>query len=105
MNTSILTPPTLSRGTSRFALPLRVPVVAAPMLPLMGPALATTAIFTFIWTWSDFFTPLIYLTDPATYTVPVALRSFLDSTSGSNWGQMFAMPTETILSYVPVSSR
>ena len=34
------------------------------MLPLMGPALATTAIFTFIWTWSDFFTPLIYLTDP-----------------------------------------
>ena len=34
------------------------------MLPLMGPAIATTAIFTFIWTWSDFFTPLIYLTDP-----------------------------------------
>ena len=34
------------------------------MLPLMGPAIATCAIFTFIWTWSDFFTPLIYLTDP-----------------------------------------
>jgi hypothetical protein len=61
------------------------------MIPLMGPALATTAIFTFIWTWSDFFTPLIYLTDPDKYTVPVALRSFLDSTSGSNWGAMFAM--------------
>ena len=45
------------------------------MLPLMGPALATTAIFTFIWTWTDFFTPLIYLTDPNSYTVPVALRS------------------------------
>ena len=30
--------------------------------------------------------PLIYLTDPIAYTVPVALRSFLDSTSGSNWG-------------------
>ena len=40
------------------------------MLPLMGPAIATTAIFTFIWTWSDFFTPLIYLTDPISYTVP-----------------------------------
>ena len=48
------------------------------MLPLMGPALATTAIFTFIWVWSDFFTPLIYLTDPIAYTVPVALRSFPD---------------------------
>ena len=69
------------------------------MIPLMVPALATTAIFTFIWTWSDYFTPLIYLTDPNSYTVPVALRSFLDSTSGSNWGAMFAM---SILSLVPI---
>jgi multiple sugar transport system permease protein len=69
------------------------------MLPLMVPALATTALFTFIWTWSDFFTPLIYLTDPNKYTVPVALRSFLDSTSGSNWGAMFAM---SVVSLVPI---
>jgi multiple sugar transport system permease protein len=69
------------------------------MIPLMVPALATTAIFTFIWTWSDFFTPLIYLTSPESYTVPVALRSFLDSTSGSNWGAMFAM---SIVSLVPI---
>jgi multiple sugar transport system permease protein len=69
------------------------------MIPLMTPALATTAIFTFIWTWSDFFTPLIYLTSPETYTVPVALKSFLDATSGSNWGAMFAM---SIVSLVPI---
>ena len=69
------------------------------MLPLMGPAIATSAIFTFIWTWSDFFTPLIYLTDPIAYTVPVALRSFLDATAGSNWGAMFAM---SILSLIPL---
>jgi multiple sugar transport system permease protein len=69
------------------------------MIPLMVPALATTAIFTFIWTWSDYFTPLIYLTDPNKYTVPVALRSFLDSTSGSNWGAMFAM---SIVSLIPI---
>jgi len=69
------------------------------MIPLMVPALATTAIFTFIWTWSDFFTSLIYLTDPEKYTVPVALRSFLDATSGSNWGAMFAM---SIVSLVPI---
>ena len=67
------------------------------MLPLMGPAIATTAIFTFIWTWSDFFTPLIYLTDPFAYTVPVALRSFLDATAGSNWGAMFAMSVVTLI--------
>ena len=69
------------------------------MIPLMGPALATTAIFTFIWTWSDFFTSLIYLNSPDKYTVPVALRGFLDSTSGSNWGAMFAM---SIVSLVPI---
>jgi multiple sugar transport system permease protein len=67
------------------------------ILPLMGPAKATTAIFTFIWTWSDFFTPLIYLTDPIAYTVPVALRGFLDATAGSNWGAMFAMSVVTLI--------
>jgi multiple sugar transport system permease protein len=67
------------------------------MVPLMGPALATTAIFTFIWTWSDFFTPLIYLTNPIAYTVPVALRSFLDATTASNWGAMFAMSVVTLI--------
>jgi multiple sugar transport system permease protein len=67
------------------------------MLPLMGPAIATTAIFTFIWTWSDFFSPLIYLTEPYAYTVPVALRSFLSATEGSNWGAMFAMSVVTLI--------
>ena len=69
------------------------------MVPLMTPALATTAIFTFIWVWSEFFTSLIYLTDPTKYTVPLALRSFLDSTSGSNWGAMFAM---SVVSLIPI---
>ncbi|WP_458115818.1 carbohydrate ABC transporter permease [Arthrobacter sp. D2-10] len=69
------------------------------ILPLMVPALATTTIFTFIWTWNDFFSQLIYLTDPEMYTVPVALRSFVDSTATSSWGSMFAM---SIVSLLPV---
>jgi multiple sugar transport system permease protein len=69
------------------------------ILPLMMPALATTAIFTFIWTWNDFFSQLIYLTDPEMYTVPVALRSFVDSTVATSWGSMFAM---SVVSLVPV---
>src|SRR6478752_4316497 len=78
-------------GCGHFRIFLRV------LMPLMGPALATCAIFTFIWTWSDFFTPLIYLTDPNSYTVPVALKGFLDATSGSNWGAMFAMSIVTLI--------
>lgn len=69
------------------------------ILPLMLPALATTTIFTFIWTWNDFFSQLIYLTDPEMYTVPVALRSFVDSTATSSWGSLFAM---SIVSLLPI---
>jgi multiple sugar transport system permease protein len=69
------------------------------ILPLMVPALATTAICTFIWTWNDFFSQLIYLTDPKMYTVPVALRSFVDATAESSWGSMFAM---SVVSLVPI---
>lgn len=69
------------------------------VLPLMVPAIATTVIFTFIWTWGDFFTALIYLTSPDKYTTPVALTQFLDATSGSDWGAMFAM---SIVSLLPV---
>jgi multiple sugar transport system permease protein len=61
------------------------------IMPLSLPALATTAIFTFIWTWNDFFVQLIFLTDPDLYTVPVALRTFVDSTSQTSWGPLFAM--------------
>ena len=69
------------------------------ILPLMVPALATTTIFTFIWTWNDFFSQLIYLTDPDMFTVPVALRSFIDATASTSWGSMFAM---SIVSLLPV---
>ena len=69
------------------------------IMPLMVPAVATTTIFTFIWTWNDFFASLIYLTSPTMHTVPLALRAFLDSSGGSNWGAMFAM---SIVSLIPV---
>jgi multiple sugar transport system permease protein len=69
------------------------------LLPLSTPVLATAAIFTFLWTWDDFFGPLIYLSDIQNYTVQVALRSFVDSSGQSNWNGLFAM---SVLSMVPV---
>jgi multiple sugar transport system permease protein len=61
------------------------------IMPLCVPALATSAVFTFIWTWNDFFSQLIFLTDPDNYTMPIALRSFLDAQGETSWGQLFAM--------------
>jgi multiple sugar transport system permease protein len=69
------------------------------ILPLMVPALATTAIFTFIWTWNDFFSQLIYLTKPALYTVPLALNAFQDAQSATDFGEMFAM---SVVSLIPI---
>lgn len=80
-------------GSSLFGFYWRV------IIPLSLPALVTTAIFTFIWTWSDFFTQLIFLNNAALYTVPVALRSFIDSTGSTSYGQLFAM---SVLSLLPV---
>jgi multiple sugar transport system permease protein len=71
----------------------------AVILPLMVPALAATAIFTFINSWNDFFTALLYLTDADVQTVPIALRSFIDTSGSSSFGSMFAM---SIVSLVPV---
>ncbi len=68
-------------------------------LPLTKPALVTTSIFTFIWTWNDFFTQMVYLNDADKFTVPLGLRLFVDTSSQSNFGAMFAM---SALALVPI---
>jgi multiple sugar transport system permease protein len=69
------------------------------ILPLMKPALVTSAIFAFIWSWNDFFGPLLYLKEPAMYTMPLALRLYVDQTSTSDYGAQMAM---AILALLPV---
>ena len=69
------------------------------MLPLSLPVMTTAAIFTFIWTWDDFFGPLIYLNQMGQYTVMLGLRTFVDSTGESDYGGLFAM---SVLSLVPI---
>ncbi len=69
------------------------------ILPLARPALVTTAIFSFIWTWNDFFSQLIYLNSPDHYTVPIGLRLFLGGEGQTELGPMFAM---SVLSLLPV---
>ncbi|MDQ7910650.1 carbohydrate ABC transporter permease [Phytohabitans sp. ZYX-F-186] len=69
------------------------------ILPLSRPALVTTAIFSFIWTWNEFFRQLVYLSDLKDYTLPVAMTLFIDSSGQSSIGPMFAM---SVLSLLPV---
>jgi multiple sugar transport system permease protein len=47
------------------------------IVPLIKPALATTALFTFLWTYNDFFNPLIFLNDPSNYTLSLGVYQFV----------------------------
>lgn len=69
------------------------------ILPLIKPALITCAIFSFIWAWNDFLAPLIYLTSPENYPLPIALRLYNDQTSSSDYG---ATVTASFLALVPI---
>jgi len=69
------------------------------LLPLTRPALITSAIFSFIWTWNDFFTQLVYLNDTSKFTVPIGLSLFVDQTGATSYGPMMAM---SILALLPV---
>jgi len=65
---------------------------------LVSPAMATAAIFSFIWTYDDFLGPLIYLNDMRQWTVPLALRAFVDASGGESlYGELFAMSTLSLL--------
>jgi ABC-type sugar transport system, permease component len=77
----------------------RITVFGKVILPLMKPALFTGSIFSFYWTWNEFFTPLVYLNKPKQYTLSLALRSFSDPSGLTDWGAIFAM---SFLSLVPV---
>ncbi len=65
-------------------------------LPLSKPALATCALFQFVWTWNDFLGPLLYLSNPNQYTVAYGLQQFL-SRNGGQWTMLMAASTIFVL--------
>lgn len=46
------------------------------MLPLVRPALIVMAVFTFLWTWHEFFGPLVYLNEQNQYPLSLGLYAF-----------------------------
>lgn len=70
------------------------------ILPLTRPALATVAMFSFLWTWGDYFGPLIYIRTPDKYTLALGVSSFIQSLkSGADYGAMMA---GSLLSVLPI---
>lgn len=59
------------------------------VLPILKPAIATQAIFTFIGTWNNYMTPLIMLRTPSKFTLPVMMGALNGSPVAMNLGAMY----------------
>ncbi|MHB0856426.1 MAG: carbohydrate ABC transporter permease [Anaerolineae bacterium] len=80
-------------GASEFGIYSRI------ILPLAKPALATVALFTFLYCWNDFLGPLVYLTDGKKYTLAVGLAAFRGQYR-TQWDLMMAASTVVTLPVV-----
>jgi multiple sugar transport system permease protein len=79
-------------GASEFRIYWQV------VLPLCGPVLAATAIFTFTFVWNDFFWPLIVISDPDLRTLQLGLALFVIK-NRTVWDIVFA---GSVISTLPV---
>lgn len=58
-------------------------------LPIMKPAIATQAIFTFVSSWNNLFTPLILLTDQKKYTLPIMISLLRGDIYKTEYGAVY----------------
>jgi multiple sugar transport system permease protein len=79
-------------GCSEFGIYRRI------IMPLSKPAMATLTVFTFMSSWNDFMTPLIYLNDKNLFTLQIGIRYF-QQLYGTEYTLVMAA---TALSLIPV---
>lgn len=60
------------------------------ILPLLGPALATLGILTFLGSWNNFLWPLVVAQNEHSYTLPVALALYSTGQNQTNYGLLMA---------------
>ncbi|WP_067624685.1 carbohydrate ABC transporter permease [Alicyclobacillus acidiphilus] len=77
-------------GASEFKIFYRI------ILPLAKPALATVALFQFMYCWNDFLGPIIYLNNSSLYTISLGLQQYVSS-YGTQWGLLMAASTVATL--------
>jgi multiple sugar transport system permease protein len=68
------------------------------VFPMSKPALATLAIFTFMWAWGDFFWPLIVTRSDSIKTLPLLLQTF-QGQYGAKWNLLMAA---SVMGFLPM---
>jgi multiple sugar transport system permease protein len=79
-------------GASRLGILFKI------VLPLSGPALATLAVITFLWTWNDFLWPLITIYNPDNMTLQLGLATF----QGAHQTNTNLLMAANVMSLLPV---
>jgi multiple sugar transport system permease protein len=79
-------------GASRLGILFKI------VLPLSGPALATLAVITFMWTWNDFLWPLITIYNPNNMTIQLGLATF----QGAHQSNTNLLMAANVMSMLPV---
>lgn len=68
------------------------------ILPLIKPAVITLALLIFLWSWNNFLIPLVFVTDPEQYTLPL----FVSTLGGSYRVDYAAKMLNLTLATIPV---
>lgn len=71
-------------------------------LPIMKPAIATQAIFTFVSSWNNLFTPLVLLTDQKKYTMPIMVSLLRGDIYKTEYGSVYLGLALTVLPLIVV---
>lgn len=72
------------------------------VLPIMKPAIATQAIFSFVASWNNLFTPLVLLTDQKKYTMPIMVSLLKGDIYKTEYGSVYLGLTLTVLPLIIV---
>jgi multiple sugar transport system permease protein len=68
-------------------------------LPLAAPVMSALGILAFVWSWNDYETPLVLISNPDRYTLPLSLTNFVDEQGQIAPGLTMAA---SVISIVPV---
>jgi len=79
-------------GAGEFKIFFRI------VMPSLVPALATLMVFSFVASWNDYFSALIYIEDEAMKTLPLALNTI----SGSGLGRAGAVAASALITMIPI---
>jgi arabinogalactan oligomer/maltooligosaccharide transport system permease protein len=68
------------------------------VLPLSTPGIAVTAFYAFITAWNEFLYAIVFLSKPEAFTMPIAVRLFINQFT-QNWGGAMAL---SVIVTIPV---